>query len=154
LIVNGADAELAATLKEGCWTPVETFGMAREAGTNPPEWTARSEPGSAAARFEIQHRGKPVAEVRWSLLGEHNVLNALAAVAAARQAGVAPERAARSLESFRGVKRRMELRGSVDGVTVYDDFAHHPTAIETTLKGLRARVGSARIVAVLEPRSH
>src|SRR5262249_42669801 len=83
-----------------------------------------------------------------------NVMNALAAVAAARQAGVAPERAARSLERFRGVKRRMEVRGSLDGVTVYDDFAHHPTAIETTLAGLRARVGSARSGAVLEPRSN
>jgi len=88
------------------------------------------------------------------LIGEHNVLNALAAIGAAQHAGVAPERAAQALSLFRGVKRRMDVCGVVDGVTVYDDFAHHPTAIETTLKGLRARVGAQRILAVLEPRSN
>ena len=92
--------------------------------------------------------------VRWPLLGEHNVMNALAAIAAAHQLGVEPERAAEALGQFRGVKRRMEVRGVVDGVTVYDDFAHHPTAIETTLAGLRAREPHARIIAVLEPRSN
>src|SRR5262249_54948645 len=103
LIVNGTDAELAATLKEGCCTPVETFALASGGGEEPsgqdgtaPEWSARINSGSAAGRFEILHRGKPVAEVRWSMLGEHNVMNALAAVAAARHVGVAPERAARS----------------------------------------------------------
>jgi UDP-N-acetylmuramate: L-alanyl-gamma-D-glutamyl-meso-diaminopimelate ligase len=95
-----------------------------------------------------------VAEVIWDLIGEHNVLNALAAIGAAHHAGVAPERAVQALSVFRGVKRRMEVRGVVHGITVYDDFAHHPTAIETTLKGLRARVGAERIIAVLEPRSN
>ena len=111
-------------------------------------------PGAGDGRFEVIFEGRTVAEVRWPQLGEHNVMNGLAAIAAARHVGVEPARAAAALGSFRGVKRRMEIRGVVGGVTVYDDFAHHPTAIETTLKGLRTRVGSARIVAVLEPRSN
>jgi UDP-N-acetylmuramate: L-alanyl-gamma-D-glutamyl-meso-diaminopimelate ligase len=150
LIVNGEDAELAATLRMGCWTPRETFALAN-AGA---DWSARIAPGSAAGKFEVLLQGNTVAEVSWPLLGEHNVMNALAAIAAARHVGVAPERAAQALAAFSGVKRRMEIRGVVGDVTVYDDFAHHPTAIETTLRGLRARVGGARIVAVLEPRSN
>ncbi len=147
VIVNGEDPELETTLKMGCWTPRETFGKGGD-------WSAQIAAGSAATRFAVLHQGKSLAEVNWPLLGEHNVMNALAAIAAARHAGVAPERAAQSLNTFRGVKRRMEVRGVVDQVTVYDDFAHHPTAIETTLRGLRARVSGARIVAVLEPRSN
>jgi UDP-N-acetylmuramate: L-alanyl-gamma-D-glutamyl-meso-diaminopimelate ligase len=92
--------------------------------------------------------------VKWPLLGEHNVMNALAAIAAAHHVGVTPLQAAEALAKFRGVKRRMEARGVVGGVTVYDDFAHHPTAIETTLAGLRAREPHARIIAVVEPRSN
>jgi UDP-N-acetylmuramate: L-alanyl-gamma-D-glutamyl-meso-diaminopimelate ligase len=148
LIVNDADPELAATLAEGCWTPRESFGLSQG------DWTAEILEGSAASRFKVHFRGNPVGEVSWDLIGEHNVLNALAAIGAAAHAGVTPERAAAALRKFRGVKRRMEVRGVVNGVTVYDDFAHHPTAIETTLKGLRARVGKQRIVAVLEPRSN
>jgi UDP-N-acetylmuramate: L-alanyl-gamma-D-glutamyl-meso-diaminopimelate ligase len=151
LIVNGHDPELAATLKEGCWTPRESFGLGEAA---PCDWAAQIAKDSAASRFTVHFQGQAVAEVEWSLIGEHNVLNALAAMGAARHAGVAPERAAQALSLFRGVKRRMEVRGVVDGVTVYDDFAHHPTAIETTLKGLRARIGAQRILAVLEPRSN
>ena len=152
LIVNGHDPELKLTLSEGSWTPGESFGLA---GIAPPcDWTAQIADTSAASRFEVLLKGQAVAEVAWELIGEHNVLNALAAIGAARHAGVAPERAAQALSLFRGVKRRMEVRGVVDGVTVYDDFAHHPTAIETTLKGLRARVGAQRILAVLEPRSN
>jgi UDP-N-acetylmuramate: L-alanyl-gamma-D-glutamyl-meso-diaminopimelate ligase len=150
LIVNGEDAELAATLSMGCWTPRETFALAK----GDTDWSARIAPGSAAGKFEVLVGGKAVAEVSWPLLGEHNVMNALAAIGAAGHVGVAPERAARALGTFSGVKRRMEIRGVVGDVTVYDDFAHHPTAIETTLRGLRARVGNARIVAVLEPRSN
>jgi UDP-N-acetylmuramate: L-alanyl-gamma-D-glutamyl-meso-diaminopimelate ligase len=164
LIVNAQDDELAATLKEGCWTPREYFGLARGgagaggvagagAGAGG-DWSAEIEEGSAASRFSVHFQGQKVAQVEWDLLGEHNVMNALAAIGAARHAGVAPERAAQALGAFRGVKRRMEIRGVAAGVTVYDDFAHHPTAIETTLKGLRARVGAARIIAVLEPRSN
>ena len=152
LIVNGHDPELKLTLSEGSWTPRESFGLA---GIAPPcDWTAQIADASAASRFEVLLNGQAVAEVAWELIGEHNVLNALAAIGAARHAGVAPERAAHALSLFRGVKRRMEVRGVVDGITVYDDFAHHPTAIETTLKGLRARVGGQRILAVLEPRSN
>jgi UDP-N-acetylmuramate: L-alanyl-gamma-D-glutamyl-meso-diaminopimelate ligase len=161
VIVNGEDAELATTLKMGCWTPCETFAVAKTSGEAKisgggveAEWSALIAPGSAAGRFAVRCRGKTVGEVNWPLLGEHNVMNALAAIAAARHVGVPPERAARALGEFRGVKRRMEIRGVVDGVTVYDDFAHHPTAIATTLSGLRARVGGARIVAVLEARSN
>ena len=151
LIVNGADAELAATLEMGCWTPRETFALAH-AGES--DWSARIEAGSAASRFAVLLRGEQVAEMSWPLLGEHNVMNALAAIAAARHVGVQPARAAQALARFRGVKRRMEIRGVIGEVTVYDDFAHHPTAIATTLSGLRARVGAARIIAVLEARSN
>jgi UDP-N-acetylmuramate: L-alanyl-gamma-D-glutamyl-meso-diaminopimelate ligase len=156
VIVNGEDAELATTLSLGCWTPRETFAVAkasRESGVQA-DWSAEIAAGSAASRFSVLCRGRAVAEVQWSLLGEHNVMNALAAIAAAHHVGVEPARAARALAAFRGVKRRMEVRGVVDQVTVYDDFAHHPTAIATTLSGLRARVAGARIVAVLEPRSN
>jgi UDP-N-acetylmuramate: L-alanyl-gamma-D-glutamyl-meso-diaminopimelate ligase len=147
LIVNAHDAELAATLREGCWTPRESFGIGGD-------WSAHIEPDSAASRFAVHFQGREVGHVAWNLMGEHNVMNALAAIGAAQHAGVPPARAARALNAFRGVKRRMEVRGEVGGVTVYDDFAHHPTAIETTLKGLRAKVGAARIIAVLEPRSN
>ncbi|MGB6307238.1 MAG: UDP-N-acetylmuramate:L-alanyl-gamma-D-glutamyl-meso-diaminopimelate ligase [Steroidobacteraceae bacterium] len=164
VIVNGEDAELAATLSMGCWTPRETFGLVRAQGAGGADmagadmagadWSALIAPGSAASRFAVQRRAETVAEVNWTLLGEHNVMNALAAIAAAHHAGVPPQRAAQALNTFRGVKRRMEIRGVVGQVTVYDDFAHHPTAIDTTLRGLRERVGGARIVAVLEPRSN
>jgi UDP-N-acetylmuramate: L-alanyl-gamma-D-glutamyl-meso-diaminopimelate ligase len=149
LIVNGDDAELATTLTLGCWTPRETFGSAHGS-----DWSAHIAPGSANGRFEVRLREQAVAEVEWPLLGTHNVMNALAAIAAANHAGVAPADAALALNEFRGVKRRMEVRGVVGQVTVYDDFAHHPTAIATTLAGLRERVGDSRILAVLEPRSN
>jgi UDP-N-acetylmuramate: L-alanyl-gamma-D-glutamyl-meso-diaminopimelate ligase len=167
LIVNGDDAELRATLSMGCWTPRETFGAAGTgaAGTGATgigatgtsaagaDWTAHDAAGQSS-RFSVHFAGREVAVVEWTLLGKHNVLNALAAIAAANHVGIEPARAAQALGKFRGVKRRMEIRGTVGGVTVYDDFAHHPTAIETTLAGLRSRVGQARIVAVLEPRSN
>lgn len=150
LIVNGGDAELATTLESGCWTPRETFAVARTDA----DWSAQIAAGSAATRFAVLYRGRAVAEVSWPLLGEHNVMNALAAIAAAGHVGVEPARSAQALERFHGVKRRMEVRGVIGQVTVYDDFAHHPTAIATTLGGLRARVAGARIIAVLEPRSN
>jgi UDP-N-acetylmuramate: L-alanyl-gamma-D-glutamyl-meso-diaminopimelate ligase len=149
IVRNGADAELQAAIAAGCWTPCQTFGLRAT-----DEWSAALAPGKACGEFTVLHDRRAVAEVRWQLLGEHNVMNALAAIAAADHVGVAPERAALALAQFRGVKRRMEIRGSVGGVTVYDDFAHHPTAIETTLGGLRARLPDARIIAVLEPRSN
>ena len=154
LIVNAQDAEIAAALNEGCWTPRETFGLVKGGAGLSADWTAHIAKDSAASRFAVHFQGREVAEVAWTLIGEHNVMNALAAIGAALHVGVTAERAAQALNAFRGVKRRMEVRGEVAGVTVYDDFAHHPTAIETTLKGLRARVGAARIIAVLEPRSN
>jgi UDP-N-acetylmuramate: L-alanyl-gamma-D-glutamyl-meso-diaminopimelate ligase len=149
LIVNAHDAELQATLAMGCWTPRESFAYG-DNEVSRCDWAATGD----ASRFRVFQNGQEVAEVRWELLGDHNVMNALAAMGAAHQAGVAPERAAAALGAFRGVKRRMEVRGVIGGVTVYDDFAHHPTAIDTTLRGLRSRVGTARIVAVVEPRSN
>jgi UDP-N-acetylmuramate: L-alanyl-gamma-D-glutamyl-meso-diaminopimelate ligase len=146
LIVNAADANLAAVLAMGSWTPIEKFG------TNG-EWTAR--PTSVdAARFRVQLRGKEMGEVRWGLYGLHNMENALAAIAAAHHVGVSVDRALAALTAFQNTKRRLEIRGQVGGITVYDDFAHHPTAIEATLAALRARVGRQRIVAVLELRSN
>src|SRR5690606_32953891 len=100
--------------------------------------------------FQVMHHGKSVGEVRWSLLGQHNVNNALAAIAAANHAGVAPDVAIAALASFKNVKRRLEVKGAVKDIVVYDDFAHHPTAIATTLSGLRAKIGKARLIAVLE----
>jgi UDP-N-acetylmuramate: L-alanyl-gamma-D-glutamyl-meso-diaminopimelate ligase len=149
ILRNGADGELQAAIAAGCWTPCQTFGLRAT-----DEWSAVLVPGKACGEFTVLRDRRAVAEVRWQLLGEHNVMNALAAIAAADHVGVTPERAALALAQFRGVKRRMEIRGTVGGVTVYDDFAHHPTAIETTLGGLRARLPDARIVAVLEPRSN
>jgi len=160
IIVNGGDQELAATLAQGCWTPCETFGTATTTDSGArADWSAAVDEGSAGGRFAVRYNtgagaGAGIAQVDWSLIGEHNVMNAVAAIAAARHVGVDPQRAALALNAFRGVKRRMEIRGVVDGITVYDDFAHHPTAIATTLAGLRARVGGARIIAVVEARSN
>ncbi|MGB1581012.1 MAG: glutamate ligase domain-containing protein, partial [Nevskiales bacterium] len=106
------------------------------------------------SHFRVLHKAVVQGEVRWGMLGDHNVNNALAAIGAARHVGVKPAHACEALSVFKGVKRRMELRGEVRGVRVYDDFAHHPTAIETTLAGVRASAGSGRILAVLEPRSN
>ena len=146
LVVNRTDEALRRVLKRGCWTPREDFGAPDS------EWQA-AEVAADGSRFAVIHAGKQVSTVQWSLLGQHNVLNALAAMAAAQHAGVPPARSAEALGSFKGVKRRLEVRAKVDGVTVYDDFAHHPTAVTTTLAGLRGRVGRQRIIAVMEPRS-
>ncbi len=148
LIVNGEDARLAEVLAMGCWTPVERFGFDPAL-----EWSARlvEQDGSA---FAVLHRGVEVAQVRWPLLGRHNVLNGLAALAAAHAVGVDVAAVAPALAGFQSVKRRLEVIGQARGVTIYDDFAHHPTAIHTTLEGLRAKVGPARIVVAMEPRSN
>jgi UDP-N-acetylmuramate: L-alanyl-gamma-D-glutamyl-meso-diaminopimelate ligase len=146
LVVNGADPELAQTLAMGAWTPVERFGREGAGWTVhalAPDWS----------EFEVRNGGAIVGRSRWPLIGAHNAENALAAMLAARHAGVEPRVSLESLAEFRNARRRMEVRGTVRGVTVYDDFAHHPTAIATTLDGLRRRVGGARILAVLEPRS-
>lgn len=152
IIWNAADGRLKETLEMGCWTPLEGFSRASGPGVL---WSARPLPGAADfSRFEVLENGEPRGTVSGSLIGAHNMENALAAIAAARHAGVRLEQAIEALHSFTGIARRMQLRGEVNGVRVYDDFAHHPTAIATTLDGLRRRVGSARIVAVLEPRSN
>jgi UDP-N-acetylmuramate: L-alanyl-gamma-D-glutamyl-meso-diaminopimelate ligase len=152
IVWNAADARLKETLAMGCWTPRE--GFARSA-TAEATWSAAAL-GSAAdfARFEVREGAHALGVVEWGLIGGHNAENALAAIAAARHAGVAVAQSIEALGTFRGIARRMQLRAEVHGIRVYDDFAHHPTAIETTLEGLRARVGRERIVAVLEPRSN
>jgi UDP-N-acetylmuramate: L-alanyl-gamma-D-glutamyl-meso-diaminopimelate ligase len=147
LIVNAHDERLAEVLAMGCWTPVETFGIGRG------DWQATLiEPDGSA--FTVHRGGELVGDVHWSLLGHHSVMNALAALAAATAAGADPRALLPAFASFESVKRRMELVGEVGGVRVYDDFAHHPTAIATTLAGLRAKVGDARILVALEPRSN
>ena len=152
ILVNGGDANLARVLAMGCWSGVERF--ARDGLGADAAWSARMAAGGDGSEFTVCFAGGPCGVVRWPLIGLHNVDNALAAIGAARHAGVPPERAGAALASFAGVRRRMELRGVAAGVRVYDDFAHHPTAIATTLEGLRRRVGRERIVAVLEPRSN
>jgi len=153
IVWNAADERLKETLAMGCWTPLEGFARAGHAEA---VWSARALPGAEDySRFEVLEAGRAQGTVAWQLLGAHNVDNALAAIAAARHAGVPVARAIEALAEFRGVARRLQLCGEVRGVRVYDDFAHHPTAIATTVDGLRRRVGNAaRIVAVLEPRSH
>jgi UDP-N-acetylmuramate: L-alanyl-gamma-D-glutamyl-meso-diaminopimelate ligase len=152
IVWNAADERLRATLAMGCWTPLEGFARA---GAADARWSAQSVSGvEDLSRFVVLEGGEPQGTVEWSLIGTHNVENALAAIAAARHAGVATAQAIEALHAFRGVARRMQLRAEVQGIRVYDDFAHHPTAIATTLDGLRRRVGSSRIVAVLEPRSN
>ena len=145
VIANGIDESVKRVLTLGCWTPVEAVGVADG-------WEA-GEPDLEGA-FDVAFAGRPLGRVRWSLLGAHNRMNALAALAAARNVGVEPAEGIDALGTFGGVRRRMQVRGQARGVTVYDDFAHHPTAIRTTLEGLRHRVGNARILAVLEPRSN
>jgi len=151
LIVNAADRHLAEVLEMGCWTPVERFTTNDAVDA---DWRIVSDPSEGHARFEIRHSGQRAGEVEWSMLGRHNAENALAAIVAARHAGVELDAAIEALRSFRGVRRRLEVRGNVDGVIVYDDFAHHPTAIANTLNGVRARRGGGRVFAVLEPRSN
>ncbi|MEO8367409.1 MAG: Mur ligase family protein, partial [Pseudoxanthomonas sp.] len=148
LIVNGEDARLVEVLAMGCWTPVERFGFDASL-----EWSARlvNEDGSV---FAVLHDGIEVGEVHWPMLGRHNVLNGLAALAAAHAVGVDVASVIPALAQFRSVKRRLEIIGQSNGITVYDDFAHHPTAIQTTLQGLRVKVGPARIVVAMEPRSN
>jgi UDP-N-acetylmuramate: L-alanyl-gamma-D-glutamyl-meso-diaminopimelate ligase len=145
VVANGKEASLQRVIDKGCWTPVEKFGTDAD-------WQAANSHGDGS--FDMLYKGKLQGHVAWGLLGEHNRMNALASIAAARHAGVAVDVSIAALTEFRNVKRRMELRGVVNQISVYDDFAHHPTAIETTLAGLRGKVGSARILAVLEPRSN
>ncbi len=151
VIIPQQDKAIRDVVEMGCWTPVVSASVGDDGKTA--EWTAQlaSEDGSV---FDILHEGKKQGQVRWEMTGQHNVANALMALIAARHVGVQPQHAIEALSAFGGVKRRMEKIGEVAGVTVYDDFAHHPTAIATTLQGLRAQVGSDKIVAIIEPRSN
>ncbi len=144
LIINADnDNHLKEVLQKGCWTPVETID-----GSNA-LWQAQNI-SPDASEFTVYYEGKKQGTIKWSLLGKHNVHNALAAIAAAHHAGVPIEQSLKALPEFTNVKRRLEIRGVINGVTVYDDFAHHPTAIATTLDGLRGRVGKEKIIAVIE----
>lgn len=145
LIVSPLEKAIDQVFEMGCWTPRQSIGSEAD-------WQANllTKDGS---EFEVSYQGQK-AEVRWTLVGQHNVNNALAAIAAAHHVGVTLEHACQALSEFVGVKRRLELRGEVDNIRVYDDFAHHPTAIATTIAGLRARIGNRKLVAVLEPRSN
>ncbi|MFM2409020.1 MAG: UDP-N-acetylmuramate--L-alanyl-gamma-D-glutamyl-m eso-2,6-diaminoheptandioate ligase [Pseudomonadota bacterium] len=140
VVCNGREDSLQRVLKRGCWTPVELFG--NDAG-----WNINDE-------NLVSLNGIPQGTLHWDLMGEHNRMNALAALSAARHVGVPVAQGLAALAEFKNVKRRMEIKGTVNGITVYDDFAHHPTAIDTTVAGLRKKVGAARILAVLEPRSN
>ena len=153
VVVNGLEESLQRVLAQGCWSEVRSFGSTVS------DFTAHGE----ASDFEVQQRGQAVGRVRWALSGTHNQLNALAAIAAADHVGVAPRQACEALAGFQNVRRRMEVRGTVQrgggAITVYDDFAHHPTAIRTTVDGLRRQLDAAgksgqRIVAIFEPRSN
>jgi len=152
ILVNGRDPNLKHVLAQGCWTPVEEFGVAGGWEAGAPD---------AEGGFEVAWQGRGLGRVRWGMAGDYNRMNALAAIGAARHAGVEPAVAVEALSRFQGVRRRLELRGTVRGVRVYDDFAHHPTAIRETIAGLRQRIegsrqrdGAGRILAVFEPRSN
>ncbi len=147
LIVNAEDPLLAEVLAMGCWSPVDSFGI--DAG----DWRARLIEADGS-EFSVSHQGVEIGSVRWPLLGRHNVMNALAAIAAASAIGVDIAEVLPALSEFQSVARRMQVVGELNGIRVYDDFAHHPTAIATTLAGLRASVGKARIVVAMEPRSN
>ena len=148
VISHGNDLYLEQTIEKGCWTPVEYFS-----GKQTEHWQAQpvSDDG---LEFDVMFNSEKIASAKWKMLGKHNMDNALAAIAAARHVGVPAELSVESLSRFKGIKRRMEVRGVVNNITVYDDFAHHPTAIKLTLDGLRKNVGARKIIAILEPRSN
>ncbi len=146
VITPTQDEALERVIARGIWSKQDHFGVNAN-------WQC-GQRDAAGQSFEVIHQGKVVGKVNWKHTGTHNINNALAAIAAAKDIGVEPAKAIEALSKFQGIRRRMELRGVVNNISVYDDFAHHPTAIATTLDGLRKRVGSARIIGVLEPRSN
>ena len=156
VVLNDEESNVHDVLEKGCWTPQEAFSSENldASDTKQSEGWGSEYLKADGSEFNVLFNGELQGTVKWSLLGKHNVSNALAAIAAARHAGVPVKHATDALSEFKGIKRRMELRGTVNDINVYDDFAHHPTAINTTLKGLRANVGSNKIIAVLEPRSN
>ncbi|HIO97748.1 MAG TPA: UDP-N-acetylmuramate:L-alanyl-gamma-D-glutamyl-meso-diaminopimelate ligase, partial [Leucothrix sp.] len=161
VISNQEESNLDDVIEMGCWTPIESFNASEKKSQKPNKGWSANYINPDGSEFEVLLAGEKQGTVKWDLLGKHNVSNALAAIAGARHAGVPVEHAINALAEFKGIKRRMELRGEVNGTRVYDDFAHHPTAIETTLKGLRENIGSSssnnsksKIIAILEPRSN
>jgi UDP-N-acetylmuramate: L-alanyl-gamma-D-glutamyl-meso-diaminopimelate ligase len=148
VIAPKADENIADVLEMGCWTPVEKTSIEGRSA-----WNAELI-NPDGTRFKVSYDGTEQGEVLWNLTGNHNVGNALSAIAAARHIGITPKDAIAALGEFKNVKRRMEVLAKIDGITIYDDFAHHPTAIKTTLEGLRKQVGSERIIAIVEPRSN
>jgi UDP-N-acetylmuramate: L-alanyl-gamma-D-glutamyl-meso-diaminopimelate ligase len=152
LVISPADdAALNEVLAQGCWTPQQTFGLSSSPA--PAEWQAELLANDGSA-FTVLNNGEVAGQVHWRQTGLHNVNNGLAAIIAARHVGVTVEVSTAALAEFAGVKRRMECLADVHSIKVYDDFAHHPTAIKTTLAGLRAQVGNEKIIAVIEPRSN
>ena len=147
IIANKGDTQTDNVLAMGCWTPVEYFS------DHGAKWTF-SALKNDYSEFEVQENGEPCGQCKWQLFGQYNVENAVAAIAAAANAGVATSEACAALASFKSVKRRLEQLAVINGITVYDDFAHHPTAIKAMLSALRQRVGNHRIIAILEPRSN
>ncbi|WP_444911421.1 UDP-N-acetylmuramate:L-alanyl-gamma-D-glutamyl-meso-diaminopimelate ligase [Microbulbifer sp. PAAF003] len=153
LIVASSEENVEQVLDKGCWSEVQRVGSESAEGVRVGDWCA-VDIAADGSSFTVQFEGEVVARVEWDLTGQHNVQNGLAAMAAARHVGVTPDLSAAALARFQGVKRRMECLGEVAGIRVYDDFAHHPTAIESTLNGLRAKVGEDKIIALIEPRSN
>lgn len=145
IVMNATEPSLKQVIEKGCWTPVETFG-------DKSHWHMTNTQSDGS--FDVMYGTEKQGTLTWEIMGDHNRMNALATIAAARHVGVPVWQSIEALKTFKNVKRRMELRGSVNAINVYDDFAHHPTAIATTVAGLRAKVGQARILAVLEPRSN
>jgi len=148
IVAPQADTNIQSVVEMGCWTPLEYFG------DQPRDTWSIQNMAADASHFDIHIQGKLAGTLEWSLQGQHNVNNAIMAIAAARHAGVPANHAIDAMRDFKNVKRRMEIVGTVNNITIYDDFAHHPTAITTTLEGLRNKVGKARIIAILEPRSN
>ncbi len=148
LLINGDDKNIEQLLAMGCWSEQQTFGLASNH-----EWHAKTLNRDNTA-FEIWRQGKYTGQVAWSMPGQHNMMNALAAIAAADHAGVTIDKSIEALATFKGVKRRLEVSGVVNGITIYDDFAHHPTEIMASLQAIRDQVGKARVIAVMEPRSN
>ncbi|WP_444958539.1 UDP-N-acetylmuramate:L-alanyl-gamma-D-glutamyl-meso-diaminopimelate ligase [Microbulbifer sp. ZKSA002] len=153
LIVASVEENVEQVLDKGCWSEVQRVGSESADSVRVGDWCA-VDIAADGSSFTVQFKGEVVARVEWDLTGQHNVQNGLAAMAAARHVGVTPDLSAAALARFQGVKRRMECLGEVAGIRVYDDFAHHPTAIESTLNGLRAKVGEDKIIALIEPRSN
>lgn len=143
IVRHGGDSNISDVLQLGCWSQVSSFG------DNGAEWQGELI-SPDASRFTVRQDGQAVGNVDWALVGQHNMHNALAALAAAHHAGVAPSQAIAALSTFKNVKRRLEVKGQANDIVIYDDFAHHPTAIATTLAGLRAKIGKSRLIAVLE----